>query len=45
MAEVVTHWLEDNQERINAGEKGRKVVEKNRGAVDAHIKLFRSLIA
>ena len=33
LAESVSHWLSDDEERHRAGRRGRETVEKNRGAL------------
>ena len=40
LAEVLRHWLSDASRRATAGEAGRQVVERNRGALD---RLYRLL--
>lgn len=44
LAKEVCAWLHDSAVRTNVGDRGRKVVENNRGAVEKHLKLFASLI-
>lgn len=44
LATVVVDFLKHNEKRRQAGEKGKDVVEQNRGAVETHLKIFNSLL-
>ncbi len=44
LAQTIINLLKDNTLRIQAGSKGQRVVEDNRGSVDAHVKLCHKLI-
>ncbi len=44
LAEGVLYWLQNNQQRVKAGEQGKQVVEQNRGALQAHLNLFEQTL-
>ena len=44
LADAVVMWLNDSTLRSEAGEKGLKVVEQNKGAVEAHLALLQELL-
>ncbi len=41
---IVVDFLQDNNKRYLAGERGRAVVEQNRGAVQTHLQILDSLL-
>jgi len=44
LARDVIAFLTDHDKRVEAGQRGLKVVEQNKGAVEAHLKLFQNLL-
>ena len=44
LTNAVVAWMHDSASRAQAGESGRKVVERNRGSVKKHLQLFTQLI-
>lgn len=44
LAQTLISWMGDNEKRLHAGEQGKQVVEKNRGAVDSHMKILGNLL-
>ena len=44
LARDVIGFLANHDKRIDAGQKGIKVVEQNKGAVEAHLHLFEQLL-
>ena len=45
LARDVIGFLANHEKRVHAGQKGLEVVEQNKGAVEAHLQLFKEICA